>query len=132
MSDRIVIMNHGRVVQVGTPETLYERPATVFAAGFLGKSNFIEEGGVTHALRPEKIDVAPAGEGAVPARLSGRVAGVTYLGSTLMLTVSVPGAPAVEVAADAWRTPHRFAEGDMVDLSWAEGAAVPVEDDEAP
>ncbi len=42
MSDRIVIMDHGRIVQVGTPSELYERPKTVFAAAFLGKSNFIK------------------------------------------------------------------------------------------
>jgi putative spermidine/putrescine transport system ATP-binding protein len=42
MSDRIAIMNHGRVIQVGTPGELYERPATVFTAGFLGKSNFLD------------------------------------------------------------------------------------------
>jgi putative spermidine/putrescine transport system ATP-binding protein len=41
MSDRIAIMNHGRIVQVGTPTELYERPVSQFAAGFLGKSNFI-------------------------------------------------------------------------------------------
>jgi putative spermidine/putrescine transport system ATP-binding protein len=41
MSDRVVIMNHGEVVQVGVPAELYERPATVFAADFLGKSNFL-------------------------------------------------------------------------------------------
>ena len=41
MSDRIAIMNHGRIVQVGTPTELYERPVSRFAAGFLGKSNFI-------------------------------------------------------------------------------------------
>jgi putative spermidine/putrescine transport system ATP-binding protein len=41
MSDRVVIMNHGRVVQVGAPVELYERPASVFAADFLGKSNFL-------------------------------------------------------------------------------------------
>ncbi len=42
MSDRIVIMDQGRVVQIGTPSELYERPKTAFAADFLGKSNFIE------------------------------------------------------------------------------------------
>ncbi|MFO1059930.1 MAG: ABC transporter ATP-binding protein [Dongiaceae bacterium] len=41
MSDRIAIMNQGRIVQVGTPTELYERPVSRFAAGFLGKSNFI-------------------------------------------------------------------------------------------
>jgi putative spermidine/putrescine transport system ATP-binding protein len=34
MSDRVVIMNHGEIVQVGTPEDLYERPTSMFAASF--------------------------------------------------------------------------------------------------
>jgi putative spermidine/putrescine transport system ATP-binding protein len=41
MSDRVAIMNRARVVQVGTPAELYERPNSAFAADFLGKSNFL-------------------------------------------------------------------------------------------
>ena len=41
MSDRIVILNHGRILQCASPSELYERPATEFVAGFLGKSNFL-------------------------------------------------------------------------------------------
>jgi putative spermidine/putrescine transport system ATP-binding protein len=39
MSDRIAVFNHGRVEQIGAPNVLYERPATVFVASFLGESN---------------------------------------------------------------------------------------------
>ncbi|GAB4252041.1 MAG: ABC transporter ATP-binding protein [Thermoleophilia bacterium] len=42
MSDRIAVMNAGRVEQVGAPEDLYEHPRTRFVAGFIGISNFIE------------------------------------------------------------------------------------------
>ena len=42
MSDRIAIMNEGRLVQVGTPEDVYERPATRFAADFIGQTNLLE------------------------------------------------------------------------------------------
>ena len=42
MSDRIVVMRGGRVEQVGTPNDLYERPATRFVADFLGCSNFLD------------------------------------------------------------------------------------------
>jgi spermidine/putrescine transport system ATP-binding protein len=41
MSDRIAVMNRGRVEQVGVPEDVYERPATTFVAGFIGVSNLI-------------------------------------------------------------------------------------------
>jgi len=42
MSDRIAVMRHGRIEQLGRPEELYERPATSFVAGFLGVSNLLD------------------------------------------------------------------------------------------
>ncbi len=42
MSDRICLMNHGRIEQVGTPQELYFRPRSVFAAEFLGESNILD------------------------------------------------------------------------------------------
>jgi ABC-type Fe3+/spermidine/putrescine transport system ATPase subunit len=42
LSDRVVLMNRGRIEQSGTPEEMYARPATRFAAGFIGESNFLE------------------------------------------------------------------------------------------
>ncbi len=42
MSDRIAVMRHGRIEQLGQPEELYERPATSFVAGFLGVSNLLD------------------------------------------------------------------------------------------
>src|SRR5207253_6765015 len=42
MSDRIAVMNHGRIEQLGSPEELYERPMTAFVAGFLGVSNLLD------------------------------------------------------------------------------------------
>ncbi len=88
MSDRIAVMNRGRIEQVGGPVEIYERPATTFVAGFIGVSNLmpgiVREGGrveldsgvtVTtdvsgfdagercHAVvRPEKLWIAPAAE----------------------------------------------------------------------
>lgn len=41
MSDRIAVMNNGKYEQLGDPESLYERPATRFVAGFLGISNLL-------------------------------------------------------------------------------------------
>jgi len=41
MSDRIAVMNFGKVVQVGSPSRLYEYPVNRFVADFIGKSNFI-------------------------------------------------------------------------------------------
>jgi ABC-type Fe3+/spermidine/putrescine transport system ATPase subunit len=41
MSDRVAVMNHGRIQQVGTPAEIYERPRTRFVAGFVGQTNLI-------------------------------------------------------------------------------------------
>jgi len=42
LSDRVAIMNQGRIEQIGTPEEIYERPRSKFVADFIGLSNFIE------------------------------------------------------------------------------------------
>jgi len=127
MSDRIVIMNHGKAVQVGSPTDLYERPRTAFAASFLGKSNFVRRDGSMFALRPEKIDIAPAGQGNGPNRHPGTITAITYMGSTLRISVDAPGLAAVEVHVPAWRTPWQFAESQAVELYWSNEAAVEVE-----
>ena len=127
MSDRIVIMNRGKVVQVGSPVELYEKPRTAFAASFLGKSNFIPRDGRTYALRPEKIDAAPAGQGSGQNRLSGTVRGITYMGATLKLMVEVPGLAPIEVHVPAWRNTGQLSESQAVDLCWSDDAQVQVE-----
>jgi len=60
MSDRVVIMNHGRVVQVGSPQELYERPSTVFASKFIGKSNILR--GVVNQVDGNEIQYVIAGK----------------------------------------------------------------------
>ena len=42
MSDRIIIMNKGVIEQIGTPQEIYNHPASVFVADFIGRSNFLE------------------------------------------------------------------------------------------
>ncbi len=51
MSDRIAVMNRGRVEQVGSPEEIYERPATRFTAEFVGSGNFFEGTGDGRSVR---------------------------------------------------------------------------------
>ena len=61
MSDRIAVMNQGRLEQVGTPREIYETPATRFVAGFVGTANFFDEG----MVRPENIRLGAEGRPAV-------------------------------------------------------------------
>jgi putative spermidine/putrescine transport system ATP-binding protein len=62
MSDRIAVLNRGRIEQVGTPLEVYERPQTDFVAGFIGISNLIERDGRHMTVRPEKIMLLADGE----------------------------------------------------------------------
>jgi ABC-type Fe3+/spermidine/putrescine transport system ATPase subunit len=78
MSDRIAVMRHGRVVQLGPPEDLYERPADRFVADFIGQSNFLEvtmrsvQDGIATAVTEDGLDVslAAAEAGAEGARVT--------------------------------------------------------------
>src|SRR5205814_1588366 len=51
MSDRIAVMNRGRVEQVGSPEEIYERPSTRFTAEFVGSGNFFDGTGDGRSVR---------------------------------------------------------------------------------
>ena len=57
MSDRLAVMNHGRIVQLGTPEEVYNEPADAYVADFLGVSNLMD------------AQVESGGNGQVPCRL---------------------------------------------------------------
>jgi putative spermidine/putrescine transport system ATP-binding protein len=105
MADRLVVMAHGRVQQVGTQRELYERPASAFVAGFIGRTNFVRgrleapgrfvsesglaircapgaTGGVL-ALRPERLALADAPVAGADNCLPGTVEFVSYLGGIL-------------------------------------------------
>ena len=83
LSDRLAVMNAGRIEQVGTPEAIYERPATEFVATFIGEINLLPcEGGVA-GLRPERIRVTGESDG----RVSGVLEEVAYHGASRRCTV---------------------------------------------
>lgn len=75
VADEIIVTNHGRVEQIGTPEEIYHNPQTPFVARFLGQSLALDNVGLLRGyedhsgpgmVRPECIDVRPAGADAVP------------------------------------------------------------------
>ena len=113
MCDRIAVMEHGRIAQLGTPHDIYEHPASEFVADFVGRSNRIPAesrpggialgghlvqtatpappGPVTLMIRPHRIELAPpAGPdwNSVP----GTVTRVTYVGDLLAVDLDVAGA----------------------------------------
>ena len=65
IADRIVVMNAGRIEDVGAPERVYDRPATRFAAGFMGEINFIEGTGTGEAVRTPLGDLPVPADGPV-------------------------------------------------------------------
>jgi iron(III) transport system ATP-binding protein len=121
MADRIVVMNRGRIEQVGTPREIYETPATAFAADFIGKVNVLpgtaEGGGRFRVgglsldvrrtdiapgtaariyLRPEDVNVHVNGGAPVDASnaLTAKVSKVEFLGAFCTVGI-VPDAPDV-------------------------------------
>jgi len=86
-SDRIVVMNRGRIEQAADPRTLYTRPATAFVAGFIGRTNFLpgrllgRDDDGTYSVRPHDIALArsaPAAEDTLA--LAGEIVERAYLG----------------------------------------------------
>ena len=118
MSDRIAVMNSGRVEQVANPEEVYERPETTFVAGFIGVSNLmpatvkadgvqLDNGPTVPAaqngfrpgercqavVRPEKLHINridQAGDGALPS-VEGTVESSVYLGTSTQIVVAIGG-----------------------------------------
>jgi multiple sugar transport system ATP-binding protein len=94
MADKIVVLNAGRIEQVGSPIELYTSPANRFVAGFIGspKMNLIDgaeaqrHGAAAIGVRPEHMDVSREG-----GEWQGTVAVVEHLGSDTFLHVDVGG-----------------------------------------
>ena len=59
LSDRIVVMNNGRITQIGTPFEVYEKPSSVFVGEFLGQPNFLT--GQIESVEPERVVIALGG-----------------------------------------------------------------------
>jgi len=125
MADRIVVMNHGAIEQVGAPEEIYRRPASAFVADFVGRMNFLPAevidgtrvrfagvafdcgridglapgSPVMACLRPEDVTV----RGVVPGQpnaLAVRIAAMEFLGSFYRARLEPVGGAGAELTAD--------------------------------
>ncbi|NVD39293.1 ABC transporter ATP-binding protein [Ensifer sp. HO-A22] len=137
MSDFVCVMNAGRIVQVGPPQDIYDRPASLFVADFVGKTNRIaatvdtggasvvfadgtrvaapvattpSAGAAMVALRPEAISLKRNGA-AGTAALSGIVTHRIFLGSSVEYSVDVDGLGDFLVTADR----RALGDGDLVE-----------------
>ena len=116
LSDRIAVMNEGKILQVGTPSEIYDAPQTRFVADFIGTSNFLDgvlisenevvlatdppfkvtcaptqdvplNASVTIAIRPERLDLSTIPTPDASNWLRGTIQDESYLGTTLQYTV---------------------------------------------
>jgi putative spermidine/putrescine transport system ATP-binding protein len=119
MADRVAVFNEGKVVQIGTPQDIYDRPRTRFVADFVGSSNVLPPeltqrlGGprTWASLRPEAIRLAdPAA-----APVSGAIVSVRYLGAATRLTIDLDGISLAALAPAGSASPGI---GETVGLAW--------------
>ncbi len=112
MSDRVVVMNKGKIQQVGTPKDIYNEPKNAFVADFIGESNIVDgvmlkdyevsfsghtfkcldsgfdnNEAVDVVVRPEDVDIVPVSEG----MLEGTVTSVAFLGVHYEIIVDIGG-----------------------------------------
>jgi ABC-type Fe3+/spermidine/putrescine transport system ATPase subunit len=143
MSDRIVVMNAGSVEQIGTPQEVYERPATAFVADFLGKANMLPgtvtsgegqtavvslAGGQTVTVAAPRplasgssvtVVVRPQKLSVGPTganRLAGRVLSTSYLGGSAIYEIDIGGP--TPIRANTPIDGRLVREGEMIDVSF--------------
>ncbi len=134
MSDRLAVFNEGKIEQVGSPQEIYEHPATAFVAGFVGNSNLMDAAaaeriaGMTGALsiRPEKIHFAADYAGAQDmVKAGGVVLEVQYLGAATRYEVETDGGAILFVLRQNVTTGGQQggpAVGERIELAWERDA----------
>jgi len=153
MADRLVVMSHGKVQQVGSQRDLYEHPANAFVAGFVGRTNFIrgeletpglfrsESGlpircgggspanGRILALRPERLSLASAPVAGADNCFPGVVEFASYLGGILEYYVRLTPRDRLMVQAPNRLSDPSYAIGDRIHLHWPTQASLVLADD---
>jgi putative spermidine/putrescine transport system ATP-binding protein len=134
MSDDMVLMRAGRIMQQGSPQDVFRRPANRFVADFLGYENFVTTAdGRAIAIRPEHLEVSaatPAGS-ADGLRLTGTITDVAFRGVDLLVTVDAvdDSGASVRLLSDVRSTgADTLAIGDDVTVGAAPGRLVALAD----
>jgi len=123
MSDHVAVFNEGRIEQVGSPQVIYERPATEFVAGFVGTSNILERNGRRFSVRPERIDLNGHGE-------PGVVADVVFVGAFTRYVVDTNAGDRLTVVRQS--DGSHVEPGTQVNLSWRDEDAYEIKDQTPP
>lgn len=153
MSDRIVLMNNGSIEQLGTPAEMYFKPITLFAADFLGESNFIDaivsEADTTRLslavgeqvtapnhrrlnpgekvrmmIRPEQIKIGSTADERYSNRVMAIPKDATFLGGTTRYRFDFGGRQDLLVLDSNVDATRKFKPGQPVELCWQPESAV--------
>ncbi len=136
LSDRVAVFSDGKIVQLGTPQEIYEQPSSEYVAKFVGTSNVFDsatstrllgrEG--THALRPEKITLRPSGsavaEGTI--RAEGVITESIYLGTGHRIHVRLHDGTGIVVLEQSTGGKSDEQRGDEVLATWSADDLVPL------
>ena len=126
LSDLMVVMDHGRVMQAASPREVFERPANAFVARFIGGHNVFGQGRETFVVRADKCRL-----GAVPndgGQVTGRVSAIEYQGAMVRVVID-HGAEedAVALVADDLFHTAPVSLGDPATLGWSAAHAYPID-----
>jgi putative spermidine/putrescine transport system ATP-binding protein len=134
MSNRIAVMNAGRIEQVGEPAEVYEHPATPFVTSFVGVSNMLDRDGRRFTVRPEKVRVLEPGEAADGLRTeTGRIREALYAGMITRYVVDLDAGGELQVVRQNLETTSAEVleqRGREVTVGWRPEHAVAVIEDE--
>ncbi|MDO9568198.1 MAG: ABC transporter ATP-binding protein [Hydrogenophaga sp.] len=117
LADTMVVMDHGRIEQVGAPREIYNRPASEFVARFMGGHNVFATTQGKVAVRNDHIQLAPTSSTGWPATVSD----VEYQGTYVLLGLQLDGeatGPVSVMLPEATFVQRPYAPGERVDLSW--------------
>ena len=132
MSDRLAVFDQGRIVQVGQPAEVYERPSTEFVAGFVGVSNMLERDGRRFTVRPEKIRILDDGRPSDGEHVeSGTVVDVAYAGMVTRYVVALDAGGELQVVRQNLETTSADAledRGRKVHVAWRPEQTYAIED----
>ena len=124
LADLVVVMDHGHIVQFGTPREIFDTPATAFIARFMGGHNVITNGHGAFAVRADRCRIAPptANEG-----LPGAVCSIEYLGAVVKVGIATEsGGEIVALLPDDQFFAAPLTMGETARLVWAPQDAHPV------
>ena len=111
LSHRIVVMNKGKFEQTGTPAEIYDKPATLHVASFIGEMNFLKKDGKTIAVRPEDLTVTEGAGG----QFDATVRTIMLLGHYVVMTAQ-QGDDIIKCYINRDLS-ERLKEGDQVSLT---------------